>query len=243
MQIRPLDTLLALKAITLVPGLKDSDRRVASVLIEHFNRKSGRCDPSVQRISEMTGFSTRTVIRSTRALVGAGLFRIDRHGGYSNRNSYAPHWGRFEEIRRNWNEKLFAKSRASGRPALSPASRQHCHLERDGAVTQTCRTNLQNETYVTTATEEGSRAIAQYAHPRLPQLSTPSHEAASTAAERRWFNALHRQFSVNPAAYGEVIALIDDEMRLAATEAELRLRGAGLPYILYRLRRPNVEKP
>jgi hypothetical protein len=45
MTVRPLDTLLAVKTISLAPGLLENDRRVATVLIEHFNRKTGRCRP------------------------------------------------------------------------------------------------------------------------------------------------------------------------------------------------------
>jgi predicted transcriptional regulator len=92
MPVRPLDTLIAIKVINLMPGLRQSDRRVGATLIEHFNRRTGRCDPGLNRLAEMLGLCVRTIIRSTQRLETVGLFRKVRHGGYSNRNSYEPNW-------------------------------------------------------------------------------------------------------------------------------------------------------
>ena len=120
MRVQRLDTLLAIKAISIVPGLTDSDRQIGIALIEHFNRDTGRCDPSLDRLSEVTGFCTRTAIRSLKRLTAAGLFQIDRHGGYSNRNSYEPIWHRFAAIRNTWQAKFKAKSLSRDRREVSP---------------------------------------------------------------------------------------------------------------------------
>src|SRR5438094_10256007 len=106
MAIRRLDTLLALKVLTLVPDLNASDRRVAGVLLEHFNRSTGQCDPGLQRMAVLLGLSTRTVIRANERLETAGLFKKTRHGGYSHRNSYDPNWARFQELEIAWREKF-----------------------------------------------------------------------------------------------------------------------------------------
>ena len=52
-------------------------------MVDAVNRRSGRCDPGLERIGEVTGLSTRAVMRSLRSLMAARLFRIDRHHGYS----------------------------------------------------------------------------------------------------------------------------------------------------------------
>ena len=52
-------------------------------------------------------------------------------------------------------------------------------------------------------------------------------DAASTVAERHWTGALHRQFSSMPITYGEIIEAIDPQIRAAATQAEMKRRGAG----------------
>src|SRR4051812_48497456 len=98
MAVKGLDTLLAIKVINLVPDLRPSDRRVGVALIEHYNRRTGRCDPGLERIATLLSISTRTVIRSTERLHVMGLFHKVRHGGWSNRNSYKPNWVRFAEL-------------------------------------------------------------------------------------------------------------------------------------------------
>ena len=102
MPVRPLDTLIAIKVINLMPGLRQNDRRVGATLIEHFNRRTGRCDPGLNRLAEMLGLCVRTVIRSTQRLETVGLFRKVRHGGYSNRNSYEPNWARIANSPKLW---------------------------------------------------------------------------------------------------------------------------------------------
>jgi hypothetical protein len=68
MLVRAIDTLLAIKVIGLVPGLSTTDRRVASLLLEHYTRRTGQCDPGLERIARLLGVSTRTVIRSNHKL-------------------------------------------------------------------------------------------------------------------------------------------------------------------------------
>ena len=141
MPVSALDTLLAIKVINLVAGLSPSDRSVGVALIEHFNRRTGRCDPGLDRISKLLGICNRTAIRATQKLAKAGLFRKVRHGGWSNRNRYEPNWSRFTELEAAWKQKLKMES-LSRRANLSPATGQSCHMDGDSAVTQTCRDNL-----------------------------------------------------------------------------------------------------
>src|SRR4029079_7038812 len=98
MHVQPLDILMALKAIGLSQSLKNSDRQIASALLDHFNRRTGQCDPSLGRLAGLGGVSTRTVMRSLARIEAAGLFRRIRHGGHLNRNSYEPDWARFSAI-------------------------------------------------------------------------------------------------------------------------------------------------
>jgi DNA-binding MarR family transcriptional regulator len=234
-----LDTLLALKAIGIAQGFLESDRRVAAVLIEHFNRKTGRCDPGMERVARLAGVSKRTVIRSLSRLETAGLFRRDRHGGHANCNSYEPVWAGFAEIERAWNARFSEASRANGlsprSSGMSPASCQPSHLGSDSAVTQTCRTNLQKRT-----SEEG-HSRKELVVPRPPDERWSAHrvrsgDAAEAAALRRWTDSLHQHFHHLPVTYGEIVEAITPKMADAATDAELRRRGAGIAYIAAQLR-------
>jgi hypothetical protein len=115
MNVRPLDTLLAIKAIGLEEGLKPSDRRVGVLLLEHYNRRTGRCDPSMQRMGSLLGLSVRTIIRSTQRLEKAGLFRKTRHGGNFNNNFYEPMWARFADLHAAWQSQELVSTYQPGR--------------------------------------------------------------------------------------------------------------------------------
>jgi hypothetical protein len=223
MKIRPLDILFGLKAINLSPDLKNNDRPVAAALLDHYNRQTGQCDPSLERIAQLLGISTRTVMRSIARIVAAGLFTKDRHGGHLNRNSYQPNWNTFRNAEAVWSARTKAKSESKRLTGMSPASGQPCHVDGDKPVTQTCPSNL-------------SKGTCQKRQPKKEADRGKSDDAAHTAAERRWTTQLHEQFSSLPLTYGEIIQAIDDEIRAAATEAELRNRGAGFAYIVNKLR-------
>jgi hypothetical protein len=70
------------------------------------------------------------------------------------------------------------------------------------------------------------------------QLRRSSAEAACTAAERRWSDALLKFFEGKPISYGEAVEAIDAEMAVAATDAELQKHGSGLPFVLRKLKIP-----
>ncbi len=240
MAVRRLDTLLALKAVSLALGLKENDRRVAATLVEHFNRETSQCDPGLKRIADLLGISTRTVIRSTKRLETAGLLRKVRHGGHLHRNHYEPVWSRFREIESEWRAR-FARTAQSGVTEVSPARCQPCHIGGDSPVTQTCRSNLQKETCSKQPPRKVLIERASSSSSATATVGTRSADAAHTEAERRWTNALHEQFGSLPLTYSEIIDLIDTPMRDAATDAEVRQRGAGILHILRALRIPAAR--
>ena len=234
MAVAALDTLIAIKAINLTPGLCESDRRVGVTLIEHYNRKTGRCDPGQARLAELLGYCLRTIIRATQRLERAGLFRKVRHGGYSSRNSYAPNWERLDAINEEWKAKLHRR-KSSARTEESLGSGQGSHMRDDSAVTQTCRDNRSYKTYAKRLSDEGMKQ-----HPDNEQRFVGSvrrqADIAHTEAERRWTNDLHDKFASFPITYGEIIHAIGPDLQAAATEAEFRRRGDGLRQILQHLR-------
>jgi hypothetical protein len=233
MPINPLDTLLAIKVLGLVEGLGANDRRVAAILIEHFNRKTGRCDPGIARISELLGISERTVIRANQRLEASGLFRKVRHGGYGNRNSYQPVWSRFAEYQASWQAKMQYRSK-SRMTASSSAMRQGCHIQHDNAVTQTYSTNPSQLTCSSglpkkQVNESNARPIASLS-------SKGSSAAARDEAERRWNRELDERFRSKPVTYAEIIEAITPAIQNAATDAELKRRGAGIACIIKELK-------
>lgn len=233
MPVKNLGTLLALKVLNLAPGLTANDRRVAAVLIEHFNRRTNRCDPGLERIAEMVGISKRTVIRCNHRLERAGLFRKIRHGGWDNRNAYVPIWSRFTELENAWSAKLRQKSN-SRTTQLSPEECRDCHVDGDNGVTQTCTTNLSIQTCSSglPKKEITPRAVTGAAR----ASGKPSSDAARDAAEGRWLRDVDAKYRAMPTTYPEVIAAITEEIHQHATDAELQHRGNGLAYIERRLK-------
>jgi hypothetical protein len=240
MKVSKLDTLLAIKAICLVPGLNNNDRRVGAALIDHYNRQTGQCDPGIQRLTKLLNVHRRTVIRSINALESAGCFLKERHGGQNNRNSYKPNWQRLSEFDASWN----AKMKSSGRkqmPDASPAERQSRHLCGDTDDTQTLTNNLSTKTYSKSYRKEEARATCAPSTSSIRRQLTPSARsafgtrsavAARNQAERRWHDDLLTHFRSMPDAYSAFVAAIDSVLQTAATAAELKERGAGLRHIL-----------
>jgi hypothetical protein len=236
MPVKALDTLLAIKVINLMPGLRQSDRRVGAALIEHYNRKTGRCDPGIGRLADVLGLSSRTIIRSTQLLEARHLFRKVRHGGYSNRNSYEPNWPRFVELERAWRDKLQENARAR-RIKMSLATGQESHPPGDKAVTQTC---IDNKLHQQTCSKGHPKEVIGRARstpsPPASRAGSRSADAAHTEAERRWSNELFTAYGSLPITYAEVIEAITPEIQSAATDAEIKTRGGGLVFIRHKLK-------
>lgn len=144
--IRPLDTLIAHKVISLAGDLSSTDKRVAAMLVEHFNRKTGQCDPSMDTMAELIAVDRRTVVRSIRRLVTSGFFRKLRHGGKFHRNSYEPMWAAFHRLDDAWKDLRSARRAAFASPNLSLCQGQVSPAASGKDVTQTFPTNHFKET-------------------------------------------------------------------------------------------------
>mgnify|MGYP002622661614 CR=1 FL=1 len=49
------DVMFAHMALHLAAGLSPSARRVGAAIIEHYNKKTGQCDPSIERLARIYG--------------------------------------------------------------------------------------------------------------------------------------------------------------------------------------------
>src|SRR6266436_4555354 len=249
----PSDSLLAHKAINLSDDLSGSEKRVAAAIIDHYNRKTGQCDPGLGTIARLIGVSRRTVIRAVGVLAKKGYIRKQRHGGKFHRNQYEPDWAHFRALEKRWSARRSNTVQESATD-LSPLQRQSCHVSGDADVTQTSSRNSLNETLAVDATgrpwtsnsliadqglsrevkSNGSHGIASE---RFHVKSTSSKNAAYDAAERRWNNSLMKQFKAAPDVFAGVIDAIDLDLHRATTDLELRKPGSGLAFLLSELDR------
>jgi hypothetical protein len=215
-----LDALLAIKALALAPTLTGTERVIGCCLIEHFNRRTGQCDPSIQRLANLTGLGERTVQRSVDALSRSGLFVLVRNGGRLNRNRYEPVWSRFVELNKDWQAR-FSEAARVRRTGLARLGRQSCPSPSVGDVTQTGSYIRQEETGLAPLIADG--------------LGPPSAQVLRSVRERAWNMALQDALISNASLYATVVAAITPDMQEAATDAEMQSEGAGLRFILEHL--------
>lgn len=88
--------LIACK-VAMRSSMSSSAKAVFAVLLDHFNWKTGRCDPGMARIAKLAGRSVEGVRKAVRTLVAENLLVVTTHGGGSDRNHYQFAW---DEIRR-----------------------------------------------------------------------------------------------------------------------------------------------
>ena len=256
------DQAIAYKVIGLSNKLSKYQKSVAAALVSHFNRRTGQCDPSVSRLSELLGGTERTVGRATEKLAAEGLFKKDIHGGYSYRNSYRPIWSRFHELNDQWDASCRRNSTASSRTEESALHGQKCQTHPDKNVNQTHINNPEKETQKTTAIVTGASSGEknffkeqgkgrEITEPRCPtnvsngSARSKAITAQRYAAERRWSIALRLAFEGNPVGYAAAIDRIDDDLAERATDAECQRRNSGITFVLERLAelqlRPNTS--
>ncbi|QND73646.1 helix-turn-helix domain-containing protein [Tardiphaga robiniae] len=254
MQRGPSDTFIAHKAINLSDDMSATEKRVAATILDHFNRKTGQCDPSLDTIAKLLGVHRRTVIRAVNSLVKRGYLRKQRHGGHFHRNSYLPVWDRFRANEESWKERRQG-ARWINAPGtgLSPSRGQGCHPAGDADVTQTSSSNPLEETFgrasqdaavhcETTVSkrlseEDNRRAPHPIVRERFHVKSTNARDAARSAAEARWNRQLTQQFASAPDVFAGLIDALDVELQTATTDIELKRPGAGISFLLAELDR------
>lgn len=69
-KVREKRKAIAHKAFGLCAHLSASEIRVATVIVDHLNLKTGRCDPGLRRLATLAGVDERTVRRAVRKLAG-----------------------------------------------------------------------------------------------------------------------------------------------------------------------------
>lgn len=105
------DVLFAHKALNLLPGLSVAGRRVAGALIDHFNKKDGRCYPGVERLCKLLGLSKASVLRATKILHERKIIAKLSHGGPNFQATYQPNWDYLRAVVAEWDARMKTTSR------------------------------------------------------------------------------------------------------------------------------------
>jgi len=255
MLTQPNDILLAFKHIALSDQLNGTEKQFAAFLIDSYNRKTGRCDPSEETAAFILRKHKRTIIRAGNRLASLKLFSKRRHAGNNHCNHYQPNWEMFRARERAYKERRSEYAKRFERPKLSPSECQPCHSGDDNPVTQTSSNNNIPLTSPHRPSNQqrgsGDRAGpgnerkvgpgSWFSNPGAQGFrpSCSSQQAAEAAAMRRWNGDLLDRFRSTPV-YAVIVDALDEELQNAATEAELKRRGAGVGRILRELAVRNV---
>lgn len=238
---RQLDALLAAHiAINLAPGLSGNARRVGGAILGHWNRRTGQCDPSIERLAGMLGIDRATVLRATAELCtgDAALFDKKSHGGKANRAAYAPNWDALRAIVVDWNARMLTGAPAEKVAKVRRTRSQDCDVERRKTATQTYRSNLSKEPDAVSlqpaATlpkpqKKAGRQVPGQGWLLLPLPGTSRKQAAETGAERRVMTAIHDKGS---DVYRLVCETATPDMLAEAVDAETRQSGSGAQALL-----------
>jgi DNA-binding MarR family transcriptional regulator len=247
-----LDMLLAFKAISLSEVLTGSEKRILATILDHFNQKTGQCDPSLGGIAELLLVDRRTVMRAIKRAEQLGLFRKVRHGGNFHRNHYAPTWLHFRRIEESWRQKKREHRQRHERKNVSHFQRQKSHSAGGEAAPQTCLINNSHETchsglankehYQSYSSTSITRQQPQRLNRAIHVKHTSSEQAARDAAQRRWDNAILKRFSGQPL-YAQIVNAIDPALSDAATKKEMEKPGSGFWYVLEQLAQCEVIPP
>lgn len=265
-QITSRDKAVAYKAI-LLSGVSGSAMSVCGALIDHYNRRTGQCDPSISRIAQMLGLSRATVFRSLGEIVVAKMFHRASHGSRMGRNAYAPNWAKFQAIVTDWDARMLANAAARKVSEVRPDRSQFCDVDGLSSETQTHLINPFKETQESGTTgkaerkppppdpREGQSGQAEEAGTRAQQFlihavpggkPTPSYdEVARGKAWERIERGLLQ--SLGQDGYEKAVAVVDQAMIEGATTAELQRPGTGLANLMrplqskVRQRNPNAR--
>lgn len=255
------DILFAHKALNIMAGLTEATKRVAAAIIDHFNKRTGQCDPSIDRLATLLGIDRATVIRATEKLHELGYIEKSSHGGKAHRASYLPNWSRFRAIVEDWDARMKtgdgpdkAVTCGAALPAKVASVRrsrsQGCDVKGRTAATQTLRSNQSKKPIEGERAEKPSEKPQAHSPPKAqhglwkgnkPEAQrsmllpisggrSPSHaDAASAAAERRWYAQVH---ALGLKAEADVLEWMTWDRQQAATQAEMKRKGGGIAFIV-----------
>lgn len=244
------DYAMAFRAIALAEGLSGDAKRVAAIILGHFNTRTGQCDPGTERLMSKAKVSKRTVVNATNELDRLGLVVKVRHGGNGFRSRYQPNWKRFREIVEadNDDEK---EGEIVQKGALTKC--KSVHLDSAKACTLTNNRNLSKELIrsdgASGEVEPSIHAGAETAVnvDRLNGLlksvvigSPHSHRSPPSVVSARaeaWTKIDLWLSSLSPTTREAIDRIWTAEVQQDAIIAELRTRGAGRDLIMDRVAR------
>lgn len=252
---------IAQKALLLVEGLSSADKRVAGAIIDHFNRTTGQCDPSVGRLALLLDIDETTVKRATRQLCEKKLFKKRSHGGKAGRASYTPNWEEFRRLVIDWDRRMKTVSgpdnSSSNGAEMPPDTGQNCPVDGGENAPQTNLSNQSKEPIPERPVPDSAKfGLSEDPEKELwkrvdEAKSSANYEArerattGSSRAENAW-SAAHRRvdaaiLQLHPQTKEAVWTWLDEASLNEAIREEMSRRGGGMRFILAGLQRERLK--
>lgn len=209
-------------ALLMSLTLRPAARLVGAQLVDHHNLETGRCDPSIERLAQLTKMTVRSVSRALGQLEKAGLVERLTHGSYGHRNAYRLNWTGLGAMA----SAAQARGEMMNEPDSQP-NRTRESTEPDSGVRQTLIRKPDSSS-------GGSGENGPPLQRELPLLRTLpggklKGDGAYGAAGARLWQALSAHMKrEGPAHTQQLAALITDQVNDQATLAEMRSPGSGL---------------
>ena len=225
--------VIACKAI-MRARLSGAANAVGAILLDHVNWGDFRCDPGIERLVGLTGYSRSNVQSGIDQLVAEGLLLVHVRGGRMGRNSYEFCWDAIRRRDDAMQVALFSGARRTRdqgepRPEIRAQTRVLNPKSEPGGADDRLPPLSESDVSKGQARREKEkpwRGALQSASPR---------EAAEAAALRRWNADLLARFKNDRSVYEAIVAAIDEVMQKEITAAEMRRHGDGIRYILEHL--------
>ena len=254
-QLTGLDKTKALKVVGAHPELSRATKSIGTLLVEHYNIRTHRCDPGLERLARQSGFSSRTVRRAIDSFEEVGLIHSDRHGGHNLTSSYTLNWDlirlladKFESRAPDWwRSDKAANSVTEERTILSETGDRNVHqnpgrnLEKEtlcaeqqahsGKDRNSKTAHSEPQLVKTLATSLRNTTILSRLSAMSARRGSPlpnSKDVAARKAEERWNADLWTTYRGNVRFYGGIIEAITPDDTADATAAEMKSRGGGL---------------
>lgn len=259
------DVAIGRKALLIAPGLSAADMRVGGAILDHYNKKTGQCDPSIARLAALLGIDEKTVRRATNELCAQGLFDKSSHGGKSFRAEYRPQWSKFREIIGDWDRRMRCidepEKGDENRAEMSADPGRECPVTPGENVRQTHVSNPCNkpislssasmedtEQPQTSSPEQPLQGLGRRekaaperinyeARERAATTGSSRQEAAFGSAQDRLTKAMERL----PGHGADLWAWMDDFTWNAAIREEMRRRNSGLAFITASVRQARLN--
>lgn len=230
------EVALAAEALNRFPGLSPIARRVGIELINRADRKTGQCRPSEGRLALSLGCDDRSVRRAKVELQAAG-FLCWHTPGHHKRSIYQIMWSRLCDAAL----RLKRKIRQAADPAIAKARHDKAVKWRRYLNQEPLRRMRQYMGHAPVAKSDRTKMSGNpttHINQFIKALETGKVDPLREASERRFWADISK---LPDALSAQITAFLEEDTLERALEAERRLWGDGIQYVIHQMRGNAME--